>query len=90
MIYMALLGSGFQPKETAEHHREYVFQLIHKALEMAKLTMKDISMRISRVNLLHQRPRNGRPIVSRSNRSAYTVPIISNPYSWSQSLCSPY
>ena len=37
-------GTGFLPKETAEHHRAQVHGLIIKALKEANLTMKDINL----------------------------------------------
>lgn len=36
-------GTGFLPKETAEHHRRCVFDVLREALKMANVTMKDIS-----------------------------------------------
>ena len=33
-------GTGFMPKETAEHHRAKVLELIRKALEEAKMTIE--------------------------------------------------
>jgi hypothetical protein len=35
-------GTGFMPKETAEHHRGKILVLIHYALEEAKMTLNDI------------------------------------------------
>lgn len=32
-------GTGFLPKETAEHHKTKVLPLIHEALKEAKLTL---------------------------------------------------
>lgn len=37
-------GTGFMPKETAEHHRTKVLGLIKAALEEAKMTFDDISV----------------------------------------------
>ena len=37
-------GTGFLPRETAEHHRAQVHTLIIKALKEAKLTMEDIGL----------------------------------------------
>ena len=42
--YVTPPGTGFLPKETAEHHRKEVFGLIHEALKMANLTLKDIDV----------------------------------------------
>lgn len=37
-------GTGFMPKETAEHHRGKVLGLVHEALQKANLTIKDIDL----------------------------------------------
>jgi N6-L-threonylcarbamoyladenine synthase len=42
--YITPPGTGFLPKETAEHHRVKVFELIYKALEEAKMTLNDITV----------------------------------------------
>ena len=36
-------GTGFLPKETAEHHRKKIIFLVKKALKIANLNFKDIS-----------------------------------------------
>ena len=38
--YITPPGTGFMPKETAEHHRVKILGLIKKALDEAKLTIK--------------------------------------------------
>ena len=37
-------GTGFMPKETAEHHRGKILELVHAALKEANLTIKDIDL----------------------------------------------
>jgi N6-L-threonylcarbamoyladenine synthase len=37
-------GTGFMPKETAEHHRAKVLSLIHQAFKEANMTFKDITV----------------------------------------------
>ena len=37
-------GTGFMPKETAEHHRSKILGLIRQALEEAKMTFEDITV----------------------------------------------
>ena len=37
-------GTGFMPKETAEHHRKKILGLIKDALAEAHLSMKDIDL----------------------------------------------
>ena len=41
--YITPPGTGFLPRETAEHHRAYIFELIDAALKEAELESKDIS-----------------------------------------------
>eukprot|EP00466_Bigelowiella_natans_P000831 jgi/Bigna1/54169/estExt_Genewise1Plus.C_290084 len=40
--YITPPGTGFLPRETAEHHRKHILQLVKKALEEAKIPPKDI------------------------------------------------
>ena len=40
------LGTGFMPKETADHHRDNVLEILQKALDEAKLKISDIGKRI--------------------------------------------
>ena len=35
-------GEGFTPRETAIHHRKVILEVLHEALDEAKLTPKDI------------------------------------------------
>ncbi|GIQ84135.1 Kae1/TsaD family protein [Kipferlia bialata] len=42
--YVAPMGEGFMPRETAEHHRQLVIPLVKKALAEAKLTPADITI----------------------------------------------
>ena len=42
--YITPPGTGFLPKETAEHHRKHVISIVKQALAEAKLTMKDIDV----------------------------------------------
>ena len=42
--YISPPGEGFLPRETATHHREYIFKLIKQALNDAKLKPKDIDI----------------------------------------------
>lgn len=39
-----LIFTGFLPRETAQHHREHVLPVLKKALEDAKLTLKDVDV----------------------------------------------
>ncbi len=37
-------GTGFLPKETGDHHRLHILELVNQALSEAQLKMKDISV----------------------------------------------
>ena len=40
--FVAPIGEGFQPRETAEHHRRHILVLIEKALKGAGLNGSDL------------------------------------------------
>ena len=40
--YITPAGTGFLPRETAEHHRQVIIPLILEALKEAELSMKDV------------------------------------------------
>lgn len=42
--YITPPGTGFMPKETAEHHREKILGLIKEALTEAKMEMNQIDL----------------------------------------------
>ena len=42
--YITPPGTGFLPKETADHHRKEILALIEEALSISKITMKDIEL----------------------------------------------
>lgn len=42
--YITPPGSGFLPKETAEHHRNVILGILKEAMEVSKLTSKDIDV----------------------------------------------
>ncbi len=42
MTYVTPAGTGFLPRETAQHHQTHIIALIHQALAEAKLTWNDI------------------------------------------------
>ena len=42
--YVTPPGTGFLPRETADHHREKILPLIHDALKEANMSLKDISL----------------------------------------------
>ncbi|CUG93519.1 O-sialoglycoprotein endopeptidase, putative [Bodo saltans] len=41
--YITPPGTGFQPRETAQHHSEHILRLVQEALTVAKVTPKDLS-----------------------------------------------
>lgn len=67
---------GFLPRETAQHHREHVLPILKKALEDAKLTLKDVD-----VICYTKGPGMGAPLtvaalVARTVAQLYNKPII--------------
>ncbi|XP_011154452.1 probable tRNA N6-adenosine threonylcarbamoyltransferase [Harpegnathos saltator] len=42
--YVTPPGEGFLPRETAQHHRKYVLEVLRKALDDAKITLKDVDV----------------------------------------------
>lgn len=42
--YITPPGQGFLPRETAEHHRDCILHVLHKALNDANMTSKDIDV----------------------------------------------
>lgn len=42
--YVTPPGTGFLPKETAEHHRGVILEILKEAMEVAKLSAKDIDV----------------------------------------------
>lgn len=40
--YITPPGEGFLPKDTAKHHREWIFELLFKAFEKAEIKPEDL------------------------------------------------
>jgi N6-L-threonylcarbamoyladenine synthase len=40
--YITPPGEGFKPTETAQHHREYILDMVQNAMDAAKVTPKDL------------------------------------------------
>jgi N6-L-threonylcarbamoyladenine synthase len=40
--YITPPGEGFQPRDTALHHREWAFEVIQKCLSEAKISLSDL------------------------------------------------
>lgn len=43
-MYITPPGEGFLPRETAQHHREHILNVLQKALDEAKITLKDVDV----------------------------------------------
>ncbi|CDW81730.1 probable trna threonylcarbamoyladenosine biosynthesis protein osgep-like [Stylonychia lemnae] len=70
-------GTGFMPKETAEHHRLKVLTLIHQALEEAKMTLdKDITVISYTKGPGMAQPLSVGALVARTLSQLYKIPII--------------
>jgi len=74
--FVPLTGSGFQPRETAEHHRKNIIEVVKTALEEAKATPKDIS-----AIAFTQGPGMGTPlvtcaVVARTLAQLWGIPIV--------------
>lgn len=69
-------GTGFMPKETAEHHRTKVLGLIKAALEEAKMTFDDISVISYTKGPGMAQPLSVGALVARTLSQLYNIPII--------------
>lgn len=74
--YITPPGTGFLPKETAEHHREQIFILLHKALKEANLTLNDIDVLCYTKGPGMAQPLSVGAIVTRTLAQLYNKPII--------------
>ena len=66
--YITPPGTGFLPRETAEHHREVILDLVQAALDEAGVAPKDLGRPV-----LHEGARNGRAARLRRRRRANVV-----------------
>ena len=69
-------GTGFMPKETAEHHRGKVLGLIRSALEEAKMTFADITVISYTKGPGMAGPLSVGALVARTLSQLYSKPII--------------
>ena len=74
--YITPPGTGFMPKETAEHHRTKVLGLIKQALEEAKMTFADISVISYTKGPGMAQPLSVGALVARTLSQLYKIPII--------------
>lgn len=74
--YVTPPGEGFLPRETAQHHRQHILEVLKQALSDAKLTMKDVD-----VVCYTKGPGMGAPltsvaVVARTVAQMYNKPIV--------------
>ncbi|KYN05089.1 putative O-sialoglycoprotein endopeptidase [Cyphomyrmex costatus] len=74
--YVTPPGEGFLPRETAEHHRKYILQVLQEALHDAKINLKDVD-----IICYTKGPGMGAPltitaVVARTVAQLYNKPII--------------
>lgn len=69
-------GSGFLPKETAEHHRSHILDLIDEALIEAKIKLSDIGLITYTKGPGMAAPLNVGALVARTLSQLYKLPII--------------
>ncbi|KYN22715.1 putative O-sialoglycoprotein endopeptidase [Trachymyrmex cornetzi] len=74
--YVTPPGEGFLPRETAQHHRKYVLEVLQEALDDAKISLKDVD-----VICYTKGPGMGAPLtvtalVARTVAQLYNKPII--------------
>lgn len=74
--YITPPGTGFMPKETAEHHRQKILGLIKEALAEAKLTIKQIDLYVYTKGPGMAGPLSVGAIVSRTLSQLHDKPII--------------
>ena len=74
--YVTPAGTGFLPKETAEHHRKEIFGLLNEALELAKLTLDDIDILCYTKGPGMAQPLSVGAIVTRTLAQIYNKPIV--------------
>ncbi|KAG5346523.1 OSGEP threonylcarbamoyltransferase, partial [Acromyrmex charruanus] len=74
--YVTPPGEGFLPRETAQHHRKYVLEVLQEALDDAKISLKDVD-----VICYTKGPGMGAPLtvtalVARTVAQLYNKPIV--------------
>lgn len=74
--YITPPGQGFRPKETADHHRNNVLSLLKKALEIAKMTLKDIDLFCYTKGPGMAQPLSVGALVIRTLAQLYNKPVI--------------
>ncbi|CAI2374181.1 unnamed protein product [Moneuplotes crassus] len=74
--YITPPGTGFMPKETAEHHRSQVFMLIRKALKEASIKLEDVDVFCYTKGPGMAQPLSVGAIVIRTLAQLYDKPIV--------------
>mmetsp|Transcript_9442 Transcript_9442/g.14061 ORF Transcript_9442/g.14061 Transcript_9442/m.14061 type:complete len:330 (+) Transcript_9442:1403-2392(+) len=69
-------GSGFLPKETAEHHRKHVLLLIKEAIEEANISLSNISVICYTKGPGMANPLSVGALVARTVAQLFKIPII--------------
>ena len=69
-------GTGFMPKETAEHHREKILGLVHTALKEANLTIKQIDLFVYTKGPGMAQPLSVGAFVTRTLAMLHNKPIV--------------
>lgn len=74
--HIAPAGSGFLPKETAEHHRRHILDLISEALATAKVNLSNINLICYTKGPGMALPLSVGALVARTLSQLYKIPII--------------
>lgn len=69
-------GTGFLPKETAEHHRGKILGLVREALKEANMTLQDISVFSYTKGPGMAQPLSVGALVARTLSQLYKKPIV--------------
>ena len=74
--YITPIGEGFKPKETAEHHRKEILNILEEALKLANLTLNDIDVFCYTKGPGMAQPLSVGALVIRTLAQMYSKPII--------------
>jgi N6-L-threonylcarbamoyladenine synthase len=75
-ISLYILLSGFLPRKTAQHHREHILGILQKALEDAKITLKDVDVICYTKGPGMAAPLTVTALVARTVAQLYDKPIV--------------
>lgn len=74
--YITPPGTGFVPKETAQHHRQKILEVLHEALTLAKVTLNDINLICYTKGPGMAGPLTVGATVARTLSMLYSIPIV--------------